>query len=92
MPRRVDDAQRALLKLYLLLVHKLGVLAVFERVGVLPDPFIHPSHLRDLFAGHSGALKQTPVLLVFEAARAVARLPPVHEHLGVLRLVPQLLR
>src|SRR5436305_1587182 len=92
MPRRVDDAQSALLEFYLLLIRKLRVLAVFERVGVLPDSLVHPAHLHDLFGGHARALKKSPMLLVFESSRAVSRLPTVDEDLGVLRLVPQLLR
>ena len=92
MTGRVYDAQSALLEFYLLVVRKLRVLAVFERVGVPPYSFIHLAHLRDLFGGHARALKQSPVLLVFQTTGAMARLPHVDEDLRVLRLVPQLLR
>jgi hypothetical protein len=68
------------------------VLVVFERVGEVADALVHPAHRGDLVLGHAGADEQVAVLRVFEPAGAVARLPPVHEDFGVLRLVAQLLR
>src|SRR3712207_9242584 len=65
---------------------QLAVLLVRERVGVGAHALVHAAQRGDLVVGHARAREQLAVLLVFEAARAVARLPPVNQNFGVLRL------
>ena len=89
MSGRVNDAQRARLELQLRLVPERVVLRDLQRVCVHPHAFIHLSHAGDLVIGHAGAHQQLTMLSVLQAADAMAGLPFMNKHFGVLCFIPE---